>query len=103
MKELSFEEVKTLRLGQIGTPARDQYELEAEAIILAAKIKQARKQKGMNQDELGVLIGVKKSQISKIESNPQDMKLSTIMRIVKALDLEIVLESGGIKVKSVLV
>jgi len=31
------------------------------------------------------------------------MKLSTIMRIVKALDMEIVLESGGIKVKSVLV
>ena len=57
----------------------------------------------MNQDELGVLIGVKKSQISKIETNPQDMKLSTIMRIVKALDMEIVLESGGIKVKSVLV
>ena len=103
MTELSFEEVKNLRIGAIGTPARDKYELEAESIILAAKIKQLRKQKGMNQDELGVLIGVKKSQISKIETNPQDMKLSTIMRIVKALDLEIVLESGGIKVKSVLV
>jgi len=103
MEEFSFEEVKNLRIGTIGTPARDKYELEAESIILAAKIKQARKQKGMNQDELGVLIGVKKSQISKIETNPQDMKLSTIMRIVKALDLEIVLESGGIKVKSVLV
>jgi len=49
------------------------------------------------------MIGVKKSQISKIETNPQDMKLSTIMRIVKALDLEIVLESKGMKVKSVLV
>ena len=103
MKELSFEEVKNLRIGTIGTPARDKYELEAKSIILAAKIKQVRKQKGMNQDELGVLIGVKKSQISKIETNPQDMKLSTIMRIVKALDLEIVLESGGVKVKSVLV
>ena len=103
MKELSFEEVKNLRIGTIGTPARDKYESEAESIILAAKIKQVRKQKGMNQDELGVLIGVKKSQISKIETNPQDMKLSTIMRIVKALDMEVVLESGGIKVKSVLV
>jgi DNA-binding XRE family transcriptional regulator len=103
MKELSFEEVKNMRIGKIGTPARDKYEVEAESIILAAKIKQVRKQKGMNQDELGVLIGVKKSQISKIETNPQDMKLSTIMRIVKALDMEVVLESGGIKVKSVLV
>ncbi|MCL4484063.1 MAG: helix-turn-helix domain-containing protein [Bacteroidetes bacterium] len=103
MKELSFEEVKNLRIGTIGTPARDKYELETESIILAAKIKQVRKQKGMNQDELGVLIGVKKSQISKIETNPQDMKLSTIMRIVKALNMEVVLESGGIKVKSVLV
>jgi len=103
MKELSFEEVKNLRIGTIGTLARDKYELEAESIILAAKIKQVRKQKGMNQDELGVLIGVKKSQISKIETNPQDMKLSTIMRIIKALNMEVVLESGGIKVKSVLV
>ena len=102
MKELSFEELKDLRIGAIGTTARDKYELEVESIILAAKIKQVRKLKGMNQDELGVLIGVKKSQISKIETNPQDMKLSTIMQIVKALDLEIVLESGGIKVKSVL-
>jgi hypothetical protein len=42
MKELSFEEVKNLRIGTIGTPARDKYELEAESIILAAKIKQVR-------------------------------------------------------------
>jgi len=103
MNELSFEELKNLRIGTIGTSARDKYELEAESIILSAKIRQLCKQKGMNQVELGVLIGVKKSQISKIETNPQDMKLSTIMRIVKALDMEIVLESGEIKVKSVLV
>jgi len=43
MNELSFEELKNLRIGTIGTPARDKYELEAESIILAAKIRQLRK------------------------------------------------------------
>lgn len=64
MNELSFEELKNLRIGTIGTPARDKYELEAESIILAAKIKQLRIQKGMNQNELGVLKGVKKDHMT---------------------------------------
>ena len=69
---------------------------------LASSIRLVRKQKDMNQEQLGNLIGVKKSQISKIEVNPQNMKVSTIMRIVKALDMEVVFTSGGIIVKSII-
>jgi hypothetical protein len=44
MKEISFEEVKNMRIGTIVTPARDKYELEAESIILTASIKVTRGQ-----------------------------------------------------------
>ncbi len=69
---------------------------------LASAIRLVRKQKELNQEQLGNLVGVKKSQISKIEVNPQDMKFTTIMKIVKALNIEVVLTSEGVTVKSVL-
>ena len=76
--------------------------MEKELSALSIAIRKVRKQRGINQEQLGVLIGVKKSQVCKIEQMPQDMKLSTIMRIVKALDMEVILSSDGVTVKSVM-
>lgn len=76
--------------------------MELDIKKLSKAIRKLRKQKGINQYVLGEMIGVKKSQICKIETNPQDMKFSTIMRIVKALDMELVLTSEGLTIKSVI-
>lgn len=54
-------------------------------------IKSVRKSRGLSQDELGALIGVNKSQISRIE-NGQCRSLTTIEEILSALNLSPVIE-----------
>lgn len=54
-------------------------------------IKSVRKSRGLSQDELGALIGLNKSQISRIE-NGQCRSLTTIEEILSALNLSPVIE-----------
>lgn len=52
------------------------------------KIRQLRKQKGLTQEQLGDLIGVKKSAIAKYENNRvENLKRATISKLAKALDV----------------
>ncbi len=53
--------------------------------------KRAREQKGLSQRALGVLAGVPQSHISKIENNTVDLRISSLIAIAHALDLEITL------------
>ncbi|MFA5301031.1 MAG: helix-turn-helix transcriptional regulator [Lutibacter sp.] len=75
---------------------------EKELLRIGKSFKEVRKSKKITQDEFGKLIGIKKSQVSKIETNPQDMKFSTIMRMVEFLDMEIVISKGNIIIKNIL-
>ncbi len=50
-------------------------------------IKKARLEQNLTQDELGQKIGVKKSQISKIEKGV-GVKISTIGRVFRALGVQ---------------
>ena len=52
-------------------------------------IKQIRKEKGITQEELGKIVGVQKAQISKLESNVQNVTLATILKVFKALQSRI--------------
>ena len=52
-------------------------------------IKTARKERNLTQEQLGKLIGVKKSQISKLESSANSATIDTIMKVFKALKAEI--------------
>lgn len=62
----------------------EDYELfKLEAI--GALIKEKRKEKGLTQDQLAVLVSTKKQAISRLERNPSDIKLSTLLKISKAL------------------
>lgn len=49
-------------------------------------IKKLRTERRLTQEELGRMVGVKKSQISKVE-NGQNCRISTIGRIFKALGI----------------
>lgn len=69
---------------------------------LTESIVTVRKQRGLSQEQLGNLIGVKKSQICSIENCKGTLMLSTIMRLVKALNIEVILTSEGITVKSII-
>lgn len=54
--------------------------------LFGNKVKQLRVQKGMSQDELSVLCGIDRPQISKIEQGKINATLETIEKIAIALD-----------------
>lgn len=58
---------------------------------IAASLKAARKSKGLSQRGLAQLAGVPQSYISKIESGRIDLRLSSLVDIARALDLELAL------------
>ncbi|HYW76310.1 MAG TPA: helix-turn-helix transcriptional regulator [Gammaproteobacteria bacterium] len=58
---------------------------------IASALKAARKGKGLSQRALAKLAGVPQSHISKIESGAVDLRLSSLVEIARALDLEVTL------------
>ncbi|GAB4315657.1 MAG: hypothetical protein Kow00127_06960 [Bacteroidales bacterium] len=65
MKKMTLDEFKDKYIGEKGTPERDAYELELKVEVLGEMIKKVRQEKHMTQEELGKMVGVNKSQISK--------------------------------------
>lgn len=58
---------------------------------IAAGVREARIAKALTQKELGQRVGLPQSHISKIEKGTVDLKLSSLVEIARALDLEITL------------
>lgn len=56
---------------------------------IAEALKNARKAKGISQRELSNVVSVPQSHISKIEGNGVDLRLSSLIEIARALDLEV--------------
>ncbi|WP_166925915.1 helix-turn-helix domain-containing protein [Flavobacterium poyangense] len=89
IKSYSLSEMKDKVIGEIGTAERDKYEYELTMELLARMIKTARKERDLTQEQLGELIGVKKAQISKLESSANSATIDTIIKVFKALKAEI--------------
>jgi DNA-binding XRE family transcriptional regulator len=89
MKTYTLKEVEDKLIGKIGTPQRDDYELRLKLIQFGQLIKQVRKEKQLTQDQLGDLIGVTKSQISKLENGTSNMTIGTIFKIFDAMKSEV--------------
>lgn len=89
MKTYSLSEMKDKYIGEIGSSDRDEYEYELRMDVLGKMIKTARKERNLTQDQLGKLIGVQKSQISKLESSANSATIETILRVFKALKADI--------------
>lgn len=58
---------------------------------IAVSVRKARIAKALTQKELGQRVGLPQSHISKIEKGLVDLKLSSLVEIARALDLEITL------------
>ena len=69
--------------GKKGTTEREQYEEEFEAFKLGAMIQDLRKEQGLTQEQLAEKCGTTKTYISRIENNASDIRLSTLMRIIR--------------------
>ena len=91
MKTYTFDEVKDELLGKVGTPERDEHERKvAEAVNafrLGEVVRERRLDQNLTQEELGKRMGVKKSQISKLERG-DDMSLRSMRRVFRALGVE---------------
>ncbi len=89
MKTYSLSEMEDKYIGKKGTKERDEYEYELRMDLLGQMIRTTRKEKKLTQEKLGELIGVNKSQISKLENNANSATIETIIRVFKALKAEI--------------
>jgi HTH-type transcriptional regulator / antitoxin HipB len=88
----TLDEVQDTLLGKIGTPERDKFEYELQMDLIGKAIKQTRQERHLTQEELGKLIGVQKSQISRIESNASNVTIDTLMRVFNALQAKVKLQ-----------
>ncbi len=89
MKSYSLSEMKDKYIGKNGTVEREKYEYELRMDVLGRMIKQARQERNLTQEQLGQLIGVQKSQISKLESSTNSATIDTIIKVFRALKAEI--------------
>jgi len=102
MKTYTLSEMEDKYIGKKGTKEREEYEYELKMELLGQMIKTARKERKLTQEKLGKMIGVNKSQISKIENNANSARIDTIIKIFKALKAEInfsvILENNRLKI-----
>ena len=89
MRRMTLDQMKDKHIGEIGSEARDKYEFELKLDVLGEMIKSVRKERHLTQEQLGELIGVQKSQISKLERNAKNVTIETILKVFKALKANI--------------
>lgn len=82
-KITSFTEHLDSQYGKKGTETREKYEEEYDTFELGVMLQEMRKERGMTQEQLALKCGTTKSYISKIENNTSDIRLSTLMRIIR--------------------
>ena len=87
MKLYTHEEMLDRVIGTKGTLAREKYETDINNFLIGEAIKRAREAKNLTQEQLGELMGVKRAQISKIESG-KSISFSTIVRAFKAMGVK---------------
>lgn len=80
---VDLEEFIDKKYGSRGTTRREKFEEGYEAFKLGIMLQEMRKQKNMTQEQLAEKCGTTKNYISRIENDASDIRLSTLMRIVR--------------------
>jgi HTH-type transcriptional regulator / antitoxin HipB len=79
----SFADHLDEQYGKHGTEMREEYEEGFETFKLGVMLQELRKEQGMTQEQLASKCGTTKTYISRIENNASDIRLSTLMRIIR--------------------
>lgn len=82
-KMMNWDDHLNSKYGKIGTDTREKFQEEFEAFRIGVLIQEARKSKNLTQQQLAEKAGTTKSYISRIENNASDIRLSTLMRIIR--------------------
>ncbi len=83
MNTKTLDQIKDEYYGVVGTPERDRIERELEALRIGFKIRNAREQQAMTQAELASRIDKKRTFISRIENDGENITLKTLFDIVE--------------------
>jgi toxin-antitoxin system, antitoxin component, xre family len=79
----TLDQIKTKYYGEVGTPERDRLENELEALRIGFKIRSAREQLNLTQEQLAKRIDKKRTYISKVENDGENITLRTLFDIVE--------------------
>jgi len=89
LKTVSLDTMIDKHIGKPGTERREAFENELRIDLLGQAIKQARQERNLTQEQLGVLVGVQKAQISKIENSVKNARFETILKVFDALGAKV--------------
>lgn len=79
----TLDKILDKKYGKRGAEKREKWEQEFETFQLGVLLGEARQKLGMTQEELAEKCGTNKSYISRIENNASDIRLSTLMKIIR--------------------
>ncbi|MBW8050692.1 MAG: helix-turn-helix transcriptional regulator [Cytophagales bacterium] len=79
----SFADHLDKQYGKRGTVKREKFEEGFEAFKLGVILQELRKGQNLTQEQLAKKCGTTKTYISRIENDASDIRLSTIMRIIR--------------------
>jgi ribosome-binding protein aMBF1 (putative translation factor) len=82
MNVKTLDQIKSQYYGEIGTPERDRLENELEALRIGLKIREAREQSGLTQEQVANRINKKRTFISKVENDGENITLRTLYDVV---------------------
>lgn len=79
----TLDQIKDKYYGVVGTPERERLENELEALRIGFKIKSAREQLNLTQEQLAERVDKKRTFISKVENDGENITLRTLFDIVE--------------------
>jgi DNA-binding XRE family transcriptional regulator len=79
----SFTDHLETQYGKRETPEREEFEEGFESFKIGVMLQELRKEQGMTQEQLAAKCGTTKTYISRIENDASDIRLTTLMRIVR--------------------
>ncbi|MEO8149384.1 MAG: helix-turn-helix transcriptional regulator [Bacteroidia bacterium] len=82
-KIIRFEDHIEKQYGKRGTVKREKFEQGYETFKLGAMLQEFRKQQNLTQEQVAEKCVTTKTYISRIENNASDIRLSTLMRIIR--------------------
>ena len=80
---ISLDDLVNEYYGEIGTPKRNKLERDCESFRIGVLLQEVRRNKGLTQEELAEKVGTSKGYISKLENNINEIRFSTLKRIVE--------------------
>jgi len=83
METKSWKEIKNTVYGKKGTERRDELDRDFESFKIGLLLRNAREEKNLTQEQLGVLIDKKRTYISRVENNGSNLTLKTLFDIVE--------------------